>query len=454
MKQVSFKLFATVILLTGILVQSCSKKGGDDNNPDPGPGTGNTNTGETETMKLITDPVFRAYLKANVCPNAFDATGKFIDITNSEVKNFSGTMTIDTINCPRPFVASLKGMEYFQKMTKLMVWGSTIDTLNLPKTMALDSVRLFENKDLQYVNVSGLTNMRYFKAINMPVVSLNLSNLPSLEYVTLQFMGRLTDLKVENSSNLRHLITISLTALKTVNTSTNPELRRLYFQYGYALNALDVTKNRKLRMLITSYCTPLKSVDLSKNDSLRMVNFDDSGIDSIDFSHNPELISVAMLRTPLRNLNFLANPKLKLLYLDGCAQLKNVDLRAQTSFDYYQIELGKYMQLPDHVAFEVLQDGLMALDQSEIFSVPMKASRLGVNGGTGNYFGGLRLPIFQDAGAISLAQVKVNDAIKDNYSLVMSRRVLGTQPALITVYASDKTTVLCNDYDPNIFRCN
>ena len=60
-----------------------------------------------------------------------------------------------------------------------------IDSLNITKTMALDTVRLYSNKDLQYVNVSGLTNMRYIKAVDMPVVSLDLSNLPALEYVTL-----------------------------------------------------------------------------------------------------------------------------------------------------------------------------------------------------------------------------------------------------------------------------
>ena len=134
-------------------------------------------------------------------------------------------------------------------------------------------------------------------------------------------------------------MTSSLTGLKTVNTSTNPELRRLFLQYAYALNALDVTKNRKTKDADNQLLFQLKSIDLSKNDSLRMVNFDDSNIDSVDFSHNPELISVAMLRTPLRNLNFLANPKLILLYLDGCAQLKTVDLRAQTSFDGYIIDL-------------------------------------------------------------------------------------------------------------------
>ena len=445
-----FRYLTLFILVSGLLLQSCSKKSNGDLTPPVDP----NHPTETDILKFIPDSMFRVYLKANVCPNAFDATGKLIDITNNEVKNFAGTMKIDTINCPRPFVKSLKGIEYFQKMKKLIVWGSAIDSLSMTNTMALDTVRLYSNMDLQYVKVSGLTSMRFFKAIDMPVVSLNLSNLPTLEYVTLQAMGRLTDLKVDNNANLRHLITYSLSGLKTVNTSTAPQLRRLFLNYAYSLNAIDVTHNLKLKMLLTSYCSSLTKVDLSKNDSLTSVRFDDSGIDSIDFSHNPELISVAMLRTPLRNLNFLANPKLKLLYLDGCGQLKNVDLRAQTSFDYYMFNSYQYSNMPDDEVFEIFQDGLISLVQSAAYPIHAQATRAGVNGATTNLFGGLRLPIFQDVSFISLTNVKVNNATKDNYSLVMSRRVLGTQPALITVYAADQTTVLCNDYDPNTYICH
>jgi hypothetical protein len=435
------------LVMAMLVLQSCSKSNVKpvDENPNPI---------ETETLKLIPDSMFREYLKANVCPNAFDKTGKLLDITHSEVKNFAGTMTIDSITCPRPFVGSLKGIEYFQKMTKLIVWSTTIDSLSITKTMALDTVRLYSNNDLQYVNVSGLTKMRYFKAINMPVVSLDLSNLPALDYVTLQAMGRLQDLKIENDGNLRHLITMSLSGLKTVNTSTNPQLRRLYFQYAYALTGLDVTKNEKLGMLITSFCANLKSIDVSKNDSLRMVNFDDSNIDSVDFSHNSKLTAVSMIRTPLRNLNFLANPNLILLYLDGCAQLKTVDLRAQTSFDSYIVDFHRWSNIPDDEMYEVVQNGLISPVQSDLYPIPSPATRAGVNGATINLFGGLRLPIYPDAGALSLTNVKVNNAIKDNYSLVMSRRVLGSNPAIITVYGSDKTTILCNDYDPLAFRCN
>src|SRR5215510_5223635 len=199
-------MVATALLLAILALQSCSKKmdvtpGGDDDKP-----------GETETMKLVPDSMFREYLKANVCPNAFDKTGKFISITSSEVKNFSGTMTINTVGTSGNYITSLKGIEYFNKMTKLVVKNCPIESLSLTKTMALDTVRILETRDLQSVDLSGCANMRYIQATRLPVTSLDLSNLPAVEYISLGSMGRLTELKTDNDGNLRHLMTFSLSA--------------------------------------------------------------------------------------------------------------------------------------------------------------------------------------------------------------------------------------------------
>ena len=150
----------------------------------------------------------------------------------------------------------------------------------------------------------------------------------------------------------------------------------------------------------------------------------------------------------------MSNPKLILLYLDGCTQLQTVDLRAQTSFDYYFWNSSMFGGMSDDLIFEKVQSGRISPTQDAEHPIEGKATRTGVNGATMNLFGGLRLPIYLDAGALSLTQVKVNNAIKDNYSLVMSRRVIGTQPPLITVYAADKTTVLCQDYNPELYKCN
>lgn len=453
MKQKTFnfaRFFAAAVLIAA-LMQSCSKK---DALPDSGTGPG-TDPVETATLKLVPDSMFRAYLKANVCPNAFDKSGKLIDITHNEVKNFTGAMSIDTFNCPRPFVSSLKGVEYFSKMSKLIVRYSALESLSLTTTMELDTLRLLNNRDLQTVALGGCTSMRFIRVTDIPAVSLDLSNLPALNYVNLISLKRLSELRTGNSPNLRHLMTYGLISMKKVDVSANPELRRLYLESCSAINAIDVTHNRKLYGLVATYSGSLKSVDLSKNDSLRFVNFDDSAIDSIDFSHNPKLVSVAMLRTPLRNLDFRTNPKLKLLYLDGCYALKVVDLRAQSSFDYYMIDFSKFYRMGEDEAYQVFQDGFVSEVPTAQHTIFGQATRVGVNGATTNLFGGLRLPIFQDAGAVSLTNVKVNNATKDNYSLVMSRRVLGSMaPALITVYGSDQSTVLCPDYNPEQFRCN
>ena len=443
------RLLAAVVLIAGFLTQSCSKKSS--SGPDTEPV--NPDPVETESLKYIPDSVFRAYLKANVCPNAFDKTGKFIDITSSEVKNFTGTMNIDTVTCPRPFVSSLKGVEYFSKMSKLIVRNAPVDSLNLAATMGLDTLRIVSNKDLQYVNVSGCTSMRFIRVVDIPVTSLNLSNLPALNYVNLISLKRLSQLRTDNDAKLEHIMTYGLISLKTVNVSSNPALRRLFLESCTAITAIDVTHNPKLKGLVSSYSYSLKTVDLSKNDSLRFVMFDDSGIDSIDFSHNPKLVSVAMLRTPVRNLSFLSNPDLRLIYLDGCAELKTVDLRAQKTFDYYSIDFQKFYGMTTDDAYQVFQDGFVSpvpTAQHTIFAQAVRKE----NGAERSIFGGLRLPQYLDVSAISLTNVKINEACKDNYSLVMARRVLGAMtPALITVYGADQTTVVCNDYSPEKFQC-
>jgi hypothetical protein len=443
--------FLSAIILASLLLVSCSKKSGGD----PNPGTVDPTPHETDKLKFIPDSMFRVYLKANVCPNAFDASGKLIDITNNEVKNFAGTMNIDTFTCPRPFVASLKGVEYFTKMKKLIVRNSLADSLNLTATMGLDTLRIVENKDMQYFALSGCTSMRYIRVVDVPTTSLNLSNLPELDYVSLISLKRLDNLKTDNDAKLRDIVTRDLAFLNTLNISTNTELRRLFLDFANRLSSLDVSHNTKLKQLLATFCPSLKRVDLSKNDSLFMVQFDQSGIDSIDFSHNPKLFSVAMLFTPIKNLNMINNPNLQLLWLDGCTQLQTLDLRAQAKFEFYFVDRARLQGISDADAFEIYKDGMLSPVQTAVHTVYSAATRAGVNGETINLFGGLRVPQYLDASGLSLTQIKINNACKDNYSIVMARRVFSSMtPVLVTVYAADKTTVLCPDYDPTLFKCN
>ena len=437
------------ILVTGVilLAVSCSKSSSSPNNntaPKPPPADA--------THIYLRDTAFKNYLQVNVCPDAFDKNGR-LDVTNAEVTGFTGTMTIDSTHK----IQSLTGIAYFTKMSKLIIQNSMVDSLSLPTTMAIDTLRLLANADLQYVNVQGCTNMRYIRFYNIPVTSLDLSNLPALNTISGLSSGRLATLKVDNDGNLQHILCQGLSALTTVNTGTCPNLQRLFLDYCYGINGLSLANNTLLKTLVVTNATSFKTVDLSGNPALTTVQFDESTVDTLDFSHNPALFGVSMTYTSIRNLSFLSNLNLRVLSLDGCVFLKTVDLRAQTNFSYYYADFSKInngYKISDADLLELYPDGFASPTQTDvctIFGTPQRK----FEGAAMDLFGGLRVPQYLDASGLSLSSIKINDACKNNYSLVMARRTGGFVPQpVVTVYAADMTTITCADYSPELETCN
>ncbi len=437
------------MLFTGavILAVSCSKSSPSANtNTPPKPPPADA------THIYLQDTAFKNYLQASVCPDAFDKNGR-LDITNAEVTGFTGAMTIDSTHK----IQSLNGIAYFTKMSKLIIQNSLVDSLSLPTTMAIDTIRLLANADLQYVNVQGCTNMRYIRFYNIPVTSLDLSNLPALNTISGLSSGRLNTLKVDNDGNLQHILCSGLTALPTVNTATCPKLVRLILDYCYAVNGLNLSANTQLKTLIVTNATSFKTVDLSANPAITSVQFDESGVDTLDFSHNPALFNVSMTYTSIRNLSFLSNLNLRVLSLDGCGYLKTIDLRAQTNFTFYIADyskIGNGGNISDPDVLEMYPDGLASPTPTTLCTVAVTPQRK-FEGASIDLFGGLRVPQYLDASALTLTNIKINDACKNNYSLVMARRTAGLVPQpVVTVYAADMTTVTCADYSPELEICN
>jgi hypothetical protein len=446
-KRYSNIVFGWLSLAVIALALSCSKTNSSNNNNTPPPPPP-----ADATHIYLQDTAFKDYLLAKVCPDAFDKNGR-LDVTNAEVTGFTGTMTIDSTYK----IQSVAGIAYFTKMSKLIIQNSMVDSLSLPTTMAIDTIRLLANADLQYVNVQGCSNMRYIRFYNIPVTSLDLSNLPALNTISGLSSGRLTTLKVDNDGNLQHLLGFGLTALTTVNTATCPKLQRLLLDYCYAINGLNLAGNTQLKNLIVTNAGSFKNVDLSANPALTSVQFDESGVDTVDFSHNPALFSISMTYTPVRNLSFLSNLNLRVLSLDGCGFLKTVDLRAQTNFSFYFADYTKISnggKISDADLLELYPDGIASPTPTAICTIANTPQRK-FEGASMDLFGGLRVPQYLDASALSLSSIKINDACKNNYSLVMARRTGGLVPQpVVTVYAADETTVTCADYNPELEICN
>jgi hypothetical protein len=435
----------SLVAMIGLAV-SCSKNGSTNNTPS-GPKPADA------THIYVQDSAFKAYLQANVCPDAFDADGR-LDVNNAEVTGFTGKMQFDSTSK----IQSLKGIAYFTKMSKLILQSTMVDSLDLSSAMAVDTIRLMDNLDLQYVNVNGCNSMRYIRFSNIPVRSMDLSNLAALNTISGISCARLNSLKVDNDGNLQHILCSGLSAVATINTSTCPNLQRLYMEYGSALTSLNLKNNSNLKGLLVTYASSFKTVDLSGNPLLAVVGFDDSGVDSIDYSHNPQLFSIAMPFTPVRNLNLQGNPKVCILALDGCNYLKTLDLRAQTHADFWYASyavVSKNYTISRADLYELYPDGFFGAPvQTAVCNQHGVATRK-INGDPGDLFGGIRVPQYLDVSGLSLTNIKVNDAIKNNYSFVMARRTAGlVPPPVVTVYAADQTTVLCNDYDPLNEVCN
>lgn len=463
MRQTQFKKLAgifcgsgltlAVMVMALLMIGSCKKdSGGNGSNGNNG-NNGNGVPVETATLKYIPDSLFRAYLKANICPTAFDKTGKLIDITNSQVANFSGSMTIDT-----PYaVASLKGIQYFSKMTKLTVNNSFLDSLDLSASISLDSIYLVNNIDLQYMNVSGCNVMRYIRVSNAPMTTLDFSNLGNLNYVSLITLQRLKSLNVNNDNNLQHLITYGLFSLTSCDVSSNANLLRLLLEFASGLTSIDVTHNPKLTTLYATYCTNITTVDITKNPDLSQLSFEGCGITNMDFSKNPQLFTITLMWTPITSVSLLQNPKVRLLWMDGCTQLTTVDIRAQTSFDLYQIDLSKYQNISEADMYQEFSSGYLYCSpvQTAVYSMPETAQRR-ATGDANDLYAGLRLPQYLDAGGLSLQTLKISDATKNNYSIVMARRVFSSMTPVdeIVYSATDTTAILCHDYNPETITCS
>lgn len=434
------------LIVVMVLAVSCSKNGSSNNTPS-GPKPADA------THIYVQDSAFKAYLQAKVCPDAFDADGR-LDVTNEEVTGFTGKMQIDSTLK----IQSLNGIAYFTKMSKLILQGTSVDSLDLSGNMAVDTIRLIDNLDLQYVNVKGCNNMRYIRFVNIPVKTMDLANLSALNTISGISCSRLTTLKVDNDGNLQHILCSGLSAVATINTSTCPNLQRVYMEYASALTSLGLKNNSNLKALLVTYATSFKTVDLSGNPLLAVVGFDDSGVDSIDYSHNPQLFSIAMPFTPVRNLNLQGNPKVCVLALDGCNYLKTLDLRAQTHADFWFAQYGtlsKNYTISRADLYELYPDGFYASPVQTTICNQYAAPTRKINGDPSDLFGGIRVPQYLDVSGLSLTSIKVNDAIKNNYSFVMARRTNNlVPPPVVTVYAADQTTVLCNDYSPETGKCN
>ena len=242
-------------------------------------------------------------------------------------------------------------------------YTGTIITCNVT---AADEIRIYGNpENIQYINIDGcyvrdiefskLTKLQFFKASHNNLKALDLSAFTNLIYVdvddnpydvsplkigsnhpylTILEMGQTS--KMDPSFNLSdYPLLVSFgayanKALTSLDPSGCPELVRLSIDISN-VKTLDVTKNAKLRILNISE-TGIKNIDLSGNPLLQQFycthqgDFNsDAKLDSINLTHNPELLYLFASGNNLHEIDITKNPKLQNIYLSD-NYLSSIDI--------------------------------------------------------------------------------------------------------------------------------
>lgn len=269
----------------------------------------------------------------------------------------------------------LTGIEYFSDVRTLSIRYCNFDRLfipNLPKLKSIHLASVTVREEFR-MNVSGIRSVDIANS-SLP---LEFKDLKELQVLSLNYMGNLTALSVENCPKLSSLeiincplsslsldgttnianLTLFSTQLSEVNLaaqtglvslecSYNPitvldissckKLEKLECITNQSLHTLDVSHNQKLSYLCCSYnsldkldvsslknlkelyCTgnALSKLDVSKNKKLSILWCKDNDIEKLDVSKNKKLGTLCCSKNRIHRLDLRHNRKL--IWLDSC----------------------------------------------------------------------------------------------------------------------------------------
>jgi Leucine-rich repeat (LRR) protein len=241
----------------------------------------------------------------------------FVNITELSLpgNNLSGTIDVSYLHnllwldCSSNQLTgiNLAGMAQLERLVCSL---NNLTSLNLGGLTNLNALDITRNPSLPFPDLTGLNNLISLTCMQSAMTSLNISNLPQLQYLNCRENG-LTSL---NLSNLPHLtaLTCAQNALTTLNLNGFPELNSLNCEVNQ-LTSLTLTNpalmaincnNNHLTSLQISTLGNLNSLNCSGNDlsSLSINNL--VGLEFLQFDYNHfSAIDISNL-TNLRYLNF------------------------------------------------------------------------------------------------------------------------------------------------------
>ena len=118
------------------------------------------------------------------------------------------------------------------------------------------------------------------------------------------------DNKLPSIAHLEHIKALSIDSHTLLASSLPQGLTYLNVKETTPLTTINTSSLTELQTLIVSECKSIKSLDLSNNNKLQTLFVDNTGLTTLDLSHQPNLTDLRASFTPLTKLNVAGNKAL------------------------------------------------------------------------------------------------------------------------------------------------
>ena len=266
----------------------------------------------------IPDANFKAALVADLAIN----TNADTEIQCSEAIAYTGTINVDGLG-----INDLTGIEAFGNITQLFCSNNNLTSLNINSNTLITSFACEVNQ-ITAIDLSSNTLLTTIGVTNNQLTSIDLSNNSQLVNFYCTF-NSITSLDF-SANPLLELIVAGANPVSSINLTNNPVLKNL--TVGEELTSLDLSNLPLLENINSGGSPLLTSLDFSNNPNLMTIECANNGLTSLDISGNPNVTSIQVPNnnfsslnlqngnnTNFTNVNLLNNPSLNCIQVDDPA---------------------------------------------------------------------------------------------------------------------------------------
>lgn len=334
---------------------------------------------------LIPDKIFEQYLVDHGIDNVIDGKVLFSGILNVKEMDLSGYLITD-----------LEGLQNFRNLHLLVLSRLAIREVKLTGLRRLREVTIFLCEKLENVDFSDANDLEQISINRSLIKQMNIKNLVYLKQIhlwdnkNLEFLDVSNNLKLENFQlsygNVRMLdlsknaglleLGVAYNPLESLNLLNNPKLRNISVNSKELTSLTLPSVNHELRSLVLS-SENMNGIDFFRFENLEELALVGVELNTFDGSRLPALTNLSLQRNKMSEINLLKNSKLTSLWiinnfledldLSGCNDLK---LLAVNKTRLKELKLCDQPQLYD--LSTSLNDDLMSIYLKDLSQVSMR----------------------------------------------------------------------------------